>query len=191
MNFFYEPSKPLSEKLDTSEFSIRPLTSADVSIDFEAYKASLKTIQIHSMGLWETDNFTLEDDLELLQQHEQRHLKREDFAFLILSPELNLSLGCFYFLPLLRHHQEAINYGFDAQAAMVTFWTRDSLEEPAFSIQLIASLKQWLNNYWDFSNYVFRINSNEIESQQALEENSFKLRFKINRDNSPTLLFYE
>lgn len=142
------------------------------------------------MGLWETDNFSIEDDLELLQQHEQRHLRREDFAFVILSPELNLSWGCVYFLPLLRHHQEAATYGFDVRTAMITFWTRDSLEVPAFSIQIIASLKQWLKESWNFSSYLFRINSNEIDSQQALEENSFQLRFKINRDNSPTLLFY-
>jgi hypothetical protein len=109
----------------------------------------------------------------------------------ILSPELNSSLGCVYFLPLLRHHQEAATYGFDVRTRMITFWTRDGINEPAFSIKLIASLKQWLNNYWDFPNYVFRININEIDSQQALEENSFQLRFQINRDNSPILLFYE
>lgn len=100
-------------------------------------------------------------------------------------------MGCVYFLPLLKHHQEAATYGFDVRTAMITFWTRDGINEPAFSIKLIASLKQWLNNYWDFPNYVFRININEIYSQQALEKNSFQLRFQINRDNSPILLFYE
>ncbi|MEM7716085.1 MAG: hypothetical protein AAF349_21355 [Cyanobacteria bacterium P01_A01_bin.68] len=108
-----------------------------------------------------------------------------------MSPNLNLSLGCVYLLPLFRHHhQEAINYGFDAQTVMITFWTRDNLEEPAFSRQLIASLKQWLKESWNFSNYLFRLNRDEVYSQRALEENSLELYFKIDRDNSPTLLFY-
>ncbi|MEM7716084.1 MAG: hypothetical protein AAF349_21350 [Cyanobacteria bacterium P01_A01_bin.68] len=64
---FYEHSKPVSEEFHTSEFIIRPLRSSDVNIDFEAYKASPKTIKSHSMGLWETDYFTLQDDLKLLK----------------------------------------------------------------------------------------------------------------------------
>lgn len=185
MSLFYEHSKPLPEELYTSEFLARPLRSGDVNIDFEAYKASPKTIKTHSMGLWETDNFSLQENLELLKQHEQRHLGREDFAFLLMSPKKTISLGCVYLLPLLRHHQKAAAYGFDAQTAMVTFWTRDSVEEPTFSIKLVASLKQWLQDSWDFSNYVFRINTDELESKQALEQNTFSLRFKLDRDNSP------
>lgn len=187
---FYEFSKPLPEELITSDFILRPLASTDINLDFEAYIASPRTIKIHSMRLWEIENFSLEDDLELLRQHEERHLRREDFAFIILSPKLNLSLGCVYLLPLVKRHQQATDYGFDVRAVMVTFWTRDNLEEPGFSTNLVASIKQWLKDSWEFSDYVFRINSEEIESKQALEENGLNLCFKVNRDNSHTLLFY-
>ena len=185
----YPLSKTVPTPLQTLEFVIYPLCTVNAKFDFEAYTSSPRTLKEHSAGRWKTVGFTLEENLDLLRHHESQYQERAAFAFLLWSHMRRKSLGCVYFLPLLKHCSRAAEYGYDDQAAMVTFWTRDDADEPAFSNTLVATLRNWLTEHWQFSDFVFRINERELTSRRALELNGFEKAFE-DHGNQPKMLFY-
>ncbi len=66
---FFPDDAPVPEVLRTARFVARPLRVVDALIDQEAYVASPDTIRVHSGGQWPTENFTVADDIPLLEQH--------------------------------------------------------------------------------------------------------------------------
>ncbi len=178
---FYSADKHLPTVLVTSYFIARPLRADDAAIDHAAYMASLDIIRVHSGGRWPSENFTVVNNRVLADQHERDHNERRAFAFLLLAPDQQQSLGCFYLLPLLpflrRVHAPAdLITSFSEGTAMATFWLRQDTEASNLADHVVIALDDWLATEWAFDDHVFRVNVDERRSIAALERAGLQRR---------------
>jgi RimJ/RimL family protein N-acetyltransferase len=187
---FFPADRAVPQTLDTSTFSLRQLDTSQAAIDYAAYMASPDVIRWHSGGRWSVDGFTLDQEQEQLAMHEERHRARQDFAFILLTPDQKHGLGCVYMLPLLPFlRRAATSAALLAQAtetsAMITFWLRQARLGTRLAQQVVAAVHRWLLSDWPFDDHVFRVNHEEHESIQALEQCGLRLRFELTLDKSP------
>jgi RimJ/RimL family protein N-acetyltransferase len=187
---FYPEDAPIPAELRTDLFLVRPLRASDAELDYEAYMSSPETIAIHSGGRWPMEGFTVAEDRRLAEQHERDHHARRNFAFIVMTPAGDKSLGCVYVLPLSPYLQrigadEAVAVGVGAGAAMVTFWLRQGYEDTDFSRRLVEALREWFRREWTFARIFFRANSDEVGSLQALESAGLFRLYTLATDYPP------
>lgn len=171
-------------ELRTPRFVARPLRAADAAIDHAAFIVSPDTIRRHSGGRWPTEGFTVADNLPLAMQHEQNHEARRSFAYLLLDPGADMSLGCVYLLPMTPFLERVsapaeLRQQFDAQAAIITFWVRQDLEATAFPLAVVSDIREWIARDWRFSSALFRVNPSETSSLAALRTAGCTCRFSV------------
>lgn len=195
---FFPSDVSIPDKLLTTSFTLRPLRGTDAKLDYEAYMASPDVIRKHSSGRWPTEGFTLAQDRQELIRHEERHRKKQDFAFILLATDETQSLGCVYIQPLMMFLQHAslsttiVPPALTDSTAMVTFWIRQDRQQTSLSTQLVIALHHWLLSQWPFDRHFFRVNPQEHESIQSLEQHGFSLYFETAvAESSHRHLFFE
>jgi hypothetical protein len=173
---FYPVDAPVPGELRTSDLLLQPLTPEHVQMDYEAVMASREQLLGWSNGLWPREGFTLAENLEDLQGHEQEHLDREAFTYTVMSPDATLCEGCVYINPwehaLEHEYIDATLDDIDAGSneAVVTFWIRSGSIERDLDRQLVRGLLDWFEREWAFSRVVFMTNSNLPRQVTVLED---------------------
>lgn len=187
----FGPAAPhASPELRTARFVARPLRAADAAIDHAAFVASPDTICRHSGGRWPTEGFTIAENVTLAMQHEQDHEARRNFAYMLLDPGADVSLGCVYLLPLTPFLERVaapagLRQRFDNQAAMITFWVRQDQEVTALPLAVVCGIRAWIEREWRFSSALFRVNPSETSSLAALRAAGCACSFSLELDTPP------
>lgn len=130
-------------------FVAAPLTTTTAALDYASYVASPDVIRVHSDGRWPIEGFTFSDDLELVAQHEDDHMNRRAFTFVLLTPSETEALGCLYMNPLREYlsRAEAPRQLVDEtplDSAMVTFWLRQDQQETNLADVVVEAVNDWL-----------------------------------------------
>ena len=185
----------IPRELDHQRFLATPLTVANADLDYAAYTASLEVIQVHSDGRWPTDAFTLDDDLELVTQHESDHRARRAFTFVLLDPSKTEALGCLYVNPLrdyLRRAEvaAALLDAIPAASAMVTFWLRQDQQETDLADAVVEAVNAWLLSDWPLDLHLFRALPAERSSCHAFRRSDLQpVRLALPGETRPYLWY--
>ncbi len=131
---------PLS--LDGSGFRLEQLRIAHNVADFAAWHGSQEHIHA-TPGFagrdWPVDDYTLEQNLADLAEHEEDFARRIGFTYTVLEPATGEVIGCVYLYPPKRE-------GFDLD---VRSWVRADhaeLDEPVHD-----AVVAWIAEDWPFS----------------------------------------
>jgi RimJ/RimL family protein N-acetyltransferase len=159
---FYSDSFLVPELLQADKFIFRPLRGSDVELDYDAVMSSSDMLRAWSQSDWPRDGFTLEENLEDLQRHEQEHLEKKAFTYTIMNPEETFCLGCIYLNPLLPEELDLVNYQHpvadeEAFAASVRYWIRESHASKEFNTMILERIIHWLDREWRFNCVVFPV----------------------------------
>ena len=126
--------------LETERFRLRMLSVEDVEKDYEAVMET--QAYFHSWGsTWPREGFTIEENLDDLEQHQQEFQDRKAFAYTVVSLDEERVLGCVYINPTERE-------GADAVANM---WVRQSEYDQGMDPVLFQTVRDWLVSSWPFS----------------------------------------
>ena len=99
---------------ETERFRLRMLSVDDVEKDYEAVMESCELLHAMFGGPWPREGFTLEENLQDLQRHQQDFLERKSFTYTVVTLDESRVLGCVYINP-------ALEAGADARVVM---WVR-------------------------------------------------------------------
>src|SRR5262245_53792786 len=143
---FYPANIPAPEERRTNRLLLRPLRATDVELDYEAVMSSAEQLRRWSQSDWPTDDFTLTQNLDDLQEHEREHDQREAFTFTVMNPPGTSCLGCVYIMPL-RPEVTQVCPG-AAYPANVGFWVRTSELTNELDKHLFATLRDWFKTEW-------------------------------------------
>lgn len=135
------------ENLVTESFRLRMLTIHDAVKDYEAVMTSREHLQgVFGPGSnWPAADLSLEQDLIDLAWHQKEFQNRTSFAYTMMSLDEQRCLGCVYFYPT-----KATDY--DAQ---IILWARQSELAGGLEVQLLKSVKDWVETTWPFSKVGF------------------------------------
>ncbi len=135
------------QRLETKLFRLRMLAIGDVEKDYEAVVSSAQRLQsmFPEWGGWPRENFTIEENLEDLRQHQQEFERREAFAYTVVSLEEHTVLGCVYIAP-------SKDEPFDAEVRM---WVEEKAYEQGLDSILFQTVKKWLENEWPFKKVAY------------------------------------
>ena len=158
---FYPEDAPVPQELRTDEFILRPLRVSHVEIDYAAVMDSKLTLRVMSQSGWPSDDFTLEMNLNDLEEHQEEHDNRTAFTYTVLDPTESICMGCVY-IKHLKERPMKNDY-----AALFRFWVRESYLKQNLDRRLLEVLIDWFRNDWAFSRVVFTI-ANENEGQNQL-----------------------
>ncbi len=136
---------PVPKMLETENFRIRPLTAADVDLDYQAVMGSKDHLQgVLGRPDWPGE-LTREEDLGALKMHEKEFSQRIGFVYTVVNHQETECLGCVYIYPSRL----------DAYDAEVIMWvTRDSFEK-GLDTQLFQTVKTWMNEKWPFEKVLY------------------------------------
>ncbi len=156
MSFYPEPL-PVPEILKTAVFTLKPLTPAHVHLDYAALMDNIDLLRLWGGHNWPRADFTLADNLQDLEWHNQEHHERIAFTYTVLSPNEDRCLGCVYINPLTRvlPGNETVLAGIPIQTPIVRFWVIESQLADKLDFQLLTSLIAWFKAEWDFSRVLF------------------------------------
>jgi hypothetical protein len=131
------------ERLSEREFTLRPLRGTDAQSDYEAVMESQERLRAGSPSGWPRSGFTLAENLADLEKHEAEFVDRVAFAYTMVDPSEQRTLGCVYVNPST------------VADADVHMWVRDS-EAERLTPRLFATVDAWLRRDWPFArvNYV-------------------------------------
>lgn len=160
--------------LHHERFVATPLTTDTATMDYASYMASPDVIRVHSDGRWPVEGFTLEDDLQLVAQHQADHEDRRAFTYVLLAPTQDEALGCLYLNPLREYLQRAgaeprLIDKVPSASAMVTFWLRQDQQDTGLAETVVEAVNDWLLTEWPLETYAFRVLPEERSSCSALE----------------------
>lgn len=184
---FIPADRAVPETLRTPEFVLRQLCLAVAELDYAAYTGSPDVIRDHSGGLWPVTGYTLDDERRELAQHEERHAARQDFSFILLTPDESAALGCVYILPLapfLQRYPTPAASATDA-SAIITFWVRQEYQRSTLPEGVVAAVDAWVRTEWPFDEHLFRVNPAERRSLAALVACGLRVRFETTLDRPP------
>lgn len=176
---FYPEDAEVPSRLEADGFVLRPLRAADVDLDYEALMDSRETLRVWNQSDWPSDDFTREENLEDLAQHEREHGERSAFTFTVVDPAESECLGCVYLYPLdaiLRSvgaDEEALGAVADGEA-YATFWVRRSRLADGLDERLLAALVDWFGSEWRFTRVVFGSNSEDERQLDLLAAAGFR-----------------
>ena len=177
---FCSDEVPIPELFQAKEFIFWPLRASDVELDFDAVVSSSLMLRAWSQSDWPIDGFTLEENLDDLQRHEQEHLDKKAFTYTIMNPDETFCLGCIYINP---QNQEIVDLGIcqlpakekEPFVASVGYWIRESHATKEFSITILKEIIQWLDSEWYFNCIVFPVAITDSMQTQQFVERGFNL----------------
>ncbi|MHA1912848.1 MAG: GNAT family N-acetyltransferase [Promethearchaeota archaeon] len=139
--------------LETDRFRLRMLSVNDVEKDYEAVIESRELLQTMFKGTWPRVGFTLEENLDDLERHQQEFLDRKAYTYTVVSLDETKVLGCIYINPPQKysHIPEFVEYwkrtGSDA---IVYMWVRQTEYDKGLDEVLFNTVKDWINKDWPF-----------------------------------------
>ncbi len=127
---------------------LRPITAADVDIDYPAVMGSRDRLwaRYGDAWGWPPATMTYEQDREDLARHEREIVAQETFNFAVLDEHETALLGCVYIDPPEGVHGDA--------DALVSWWVVDAHADGPLEAALDATLPGWFRDTWGFVNYV-------------------------------------
>jgi hypothetical protein len=133
-------------RLETRDFTLRPLTVHDVVRDYDAVMSSVAALKgrMADGSTW-PEGLTLEENLVDLGWHQREFTIRHSFAYTVVSPDGTRCLGCCYIYP-------SSDPAFDAAAF---YWARDSRIGEAADEALGAAFRGWLARDWPFRHVAY------------------------------------
>jgi hypothetical protein len=136
---------PVPKMLETEDFRLRPLTAADVDLDYQAVMGSRDHLQgVLGRPDWPGE-LTREEDLGALKMHEKEFGQRIGFVYTVVNHQETECLGCVYIYPSRL----------DAYDAEVIMWvTRDSFKK-GLDTRLFQTVKTWMNEKWPFEKVLY------------------------------------
>jgi hypothetical protein len=144
---FVPPDFVVPERLETEEFVLRPLHVNDAVIDYDAVMTSIDDIRDtywRAPG-WPFDDLTLMQNLIDLAWHTKERQFRTSFAYIPVTHDGLVELGCIYIDPSAKE-------GFDANVQM---WVRSSESGTGLDDRLFQTVKSWMANDWPFTQVAF------------------------------------
>jgi hypothetical protein len=131
--------------LETGQFRLRMLSVDDVEKDYEAVIESRELLRATFGGTWPRDGFTLQENLQDLERHQQEFLERKAFAYTVVALDESRVLGCLYINPPQR---------IDADAE-VHMWVRQSEYDRGLDAVLFQTVRDWMAASWPFTTVVY------------------------------------
>ena len=128
--------KSLPEPLATSRFVMEPLDEKHAELDYEALMSCRTRLREElQWGKWPPEDFTLELNRADLRGHQGEFIRREAFAYTVLSPDRARCLGCIY-----------LERCAEIDGAQLAFWVVDD----AINIEadLVTNVIQWIHDAW-------------------------------------------
>ncbi|CAN5691702.1 hypothetical protein BH24CHL1_BH24CHL1_00900 [soil metagenome] len=194
---FYPGDAPVLDELRTSDLLLRMLTTEHAEMDYEAVMESQEQLRRFSAGSWPTPDFTLEQNIEDLEEHEREHHERIAFTYTVMSPDATRCEGCVY----INSWQQALAHRvIDAtmddvaiveHEAVVTFWIRESSLERELDRQLVHGLLDWFDAEWSFSRITFMTNDRLERQMELLEDTALERRYSFGSETGDlTWTFY-
>jgi hypothetical protein len=178
---FYPDDARIPESLQTEEFLIRPLKATDVALDYDAVISSRAELFLGSGTTWPREGFTIEENLEDLEEHEREFYERVSFTYTVMNPEETECLGCIYIDPLEAFLGD--DAGSDAYltdcTAYVTYWVRQSRLADTLDKRLLQALIPWFQNEWTFSHVLFVAQRVQQRQIQLFEEEGMQLLYTL------------
>ena len=181
---FYPDDATVPAELRTHEFLLRPLRAADVDLDYEAVMATQETLRRFSGGRWPRPNFTLEENLVDLQEHEADFRVRRGFTYTVMDPTESRCLGCVYAYPPRDEDGGARDYD-----AVVWFWVRPEGVAVDLDRRLLAALIPWLRDAFAFGRVRFRARAGDERQTAILSEAGLRADDPLLERDSESVLF--
>ena len=139
------PDFIVPEKIEKSEFILKPLTVRDIIKDYDAVMSSVD----HLKGLMDDsgwpEGLTIEENLIDLGWHQREFTEKHSFAYTILSPNNHECIGCCYIYP-------SENKEFEVQAF---YWIRQNMLSDGLEERFGNFFKDWIKNDWPFKSAEF------------------------------------
>ncbi|MFC1851731.1 GNAT family N-acetyltransferase [candidate division CSSED10-310 bacterium] len=151
-------------RIETPDFILRKLTTADVEQDFEAVMSSKESLRqiFCAHDDWPADHMTLQDNYNDLKEHEDEFDQRAGFAYTVVTVDEHACLGCVYIYPWFGNR-------FDAR---VYYWVRDSEKARGLDEKLGDFLRHWLQEAWPINDPVFPGRDMSWEEWEAFTQTS-------------------
>jgi hypothetical protein len=144
---FVPPDFVVPERCEGDGFVIRPLHIDDAVIDYDAVMTSIGSIRDtywRAPG-WPFDDLTLMQNLIDLAWHTKERQFRTSFAYIPVTPDGRVELGCIYIDPSAKQ-------GFDADVQM---WVRESEAETGLDERLYQTVRDWIAAEWPFGKVAY------------------------------------
>ncbi|MFC4334722.1 N-acetyltransferase [Salininema proteolyticum] len=188
----------IPQGLSTDEFVLRPITTGDAEMDYEAVMESRDYLRKWEQSTWPEDDFTVAANLKDLQELERRHSAQQAFTYTVVDPPGTRCLGCVYFMApnagmfTKSEITPVRSEQWEDYEAMVYFWVRKSHLASGTDRALLDSLRPWIDLEWKFQRRLFITNEQFTQQVDMIERAGLQLRFTIKEpDNPGTYLAYE
>jgi hypothetical protein len=138
--------QPVPTPLATERFVLRPAQLRDAALDHDAIASSVRHIdqEVYPGGRWAA-SMTLEKAQVEMGYYQYQAQLRRGFAYLILDPAQQRSLGRVYVWPSEKR-------GYDA---MLNYFVRESELPSGLAEDVDRALRDWLARDWPFKRVVF------------------------------------
>ncbi|MEE2936531.1 MAG: GNAT family N-acetyltransferase [Planctomycetota bacterium] len=134
-----EPWRTLAsipETLETERFVLEPLAPRHAALDFAALMSCRDRLRTElQWGDWPPADFTLDLNRQDLAEHYGEFVRREAFAYTVLSVNREQCLGCVYL-----ERCEEIDGG------QLAFWVIDDALER--EVELVEEMLHWVHQEW-------------------------------------------
>jgi hypothetical protein len=135
------------ERVDAEGFTIRPLHVSDAVLDYDAVMTSIGSIRDtywRAPG-WPQDDLSLMQNLIDLAWHTKERQFKTSFAYIPVTPDGSMELGCIYIDPSAK----------DAYDADVQMWVRESELDTGLDLRLFDTVRGWIERDWPFERVAY------------------------------------
>lgn len=139
-------SESVPRRSEAAGFVIRPLTMADVEMDYEAVMESRDRIRgtFGPDDKWPSADLTLEQDRIDLGWHHKEFQRRDAFTYAIMNTDDTVELGCLYVQPTDADYDAA-----------VYFWVSDAGVDAGPEDAIESQLREWISEEWPFDTVAY------------------------------------
>ena len=200
---FTDPNTPVPTGLRTEWFVLRPITAGDAEADHDAVLETRQQLRLWEQSSWPADDFTVEANRADLVGLAERHAAHRAFTYTVLDPAGTQCLGCVYLFPtdatfLARSMVTPVaDDRWSEVDAVVYFWVRlsrmaaPSPETPGLDERLLAALRSWLPDEWQFRSVVYVTNEQFTQQVDLIERADLALKFRLREpDKDGTYLVF-
>ncbi len=129
----------------TTQFEVRPITTSDAEMDYEAVMESADVIHAALLSEdWPEPDFTLAEDMRQLALKERLFDERKSFTYAVVSPDAKRILGSVYVKP-----------GVGGPDAAVFMWVRKDAFDRGLDPMLERAVREWVDRAWPFEWVVY------------------------------------
>ena len=134
-------------RIETDDFTVRPLTVADADRDFEAVTSSRDRLR-GTFGPdhgWPPEDLTPEQNRIDVAWHHKEFQRRDAFTYAVVDPDETVELGCVYIQPTRAP-------GYDAA---VYFWVSDVGVDRGLADDIDTVVRRWIDETWPFESVAY------------------------------------